>query len=172
MSARLARVVMITLLGLMVPATASGDEFGYKGWGPRVGISSDPDQVFGGVHFDLGEFAPHVRFQPSVEIGLGDDVLTLAGNFMVAYYFPVKAKVTPYAGGSLTAVYFDFDNDCGGFGTSFGGRNRCGDTDTEIGPAGVGGIETKLSGGARFLAELQLGFAELPEAKLTAGWTF
>ena len=33
------------------------DEFGLRGWGPRVGLAADPDQIVAGVHFDLGERA-------------------------------------------------------------------------------------------------------------------
>src|SRR5262245_8488909 len=50
---------------------------GWEGWGVRVGLSSDPDQAFGGVHFNLGHFARDVRFRPTIELGLGDDVTTL-----------------------------------------------------------------------------------------------
>lgn len=166
-----ARMIVVALLvAFVAPAASQAAEFGFRGWGPRVGISSDPDQVFVGAHFDLGEFAENVRFQPSFEIGFGDDTTTYAGNFMVAYYFPVEGEVTPYVGGQLSAVFFDFDN-CGDFPRQFT-NGSCDDSDTEIGPSAVGGIELKLESKARFLAELQLGFADLPEVKLLAGWTF
>jgi hypothetical protein len=141
------------------PASAEG--VGLRGWGPRVGVSDEPDQVVAGVHFDLGHLAKHVRWQPSADVGLGDDTLTLTGNVMVAYYFPGDWSVTPYAGGQLTAAYYDFDEDGGGD-----------DTETEIGPGAVGGIEMQLEGGNRFLAEVQFGFSDLPEVKVLAGWTF
>ncbi len=173
MNIRIQRVALLLLIILATPAIHHAEGFGFQGWGPRVGISSDPDQIFGGVHFDLGEFAPGVRFQPSAEIGLGDDVTTLTLNGMVSYYFTVDAPVKPYAGGQITAAFYDFDSDCKGFGNSFFGRNEtdC-DSETEIGPAAVGGIEMKLEGGSRFLAEMSLGFSDLPEMKITAGWTF
>jgi hypothetical protein len=144
------------------PVRAAEGEIGFRGWGPRVGISDDPDQVVGGVHFDLGEFARNVRWQPSFDAGFGDDVLTLTANFMVAYYFPVDGNVKPYAGGQLTAAYFDFDEDAGD------------DSETEIGVAAVGGMETRIGKGqTRFLAEVQIAFGDdLPDIKLLAGWTF
>ena len=159
---------IVALILFFAPGAAQAQEMGLKGWGPRVGVSTDPDQVVGGVQFDLGEFARNVRFQPSAEIGFGDHVTTLQFNAMVAYYFPIKAQVTPYAGGSISAAFYDFDSNCGGFGRSFG----CESHDTKIGPVGVGGIEMKLSGKRRFLAELQVGFTDLPDAKLVAGWLF
>ncbi len=173
MITRIQRIVLLLLLPVLsTPALAQSRGFGFQGWGPRVGISSDPDQVIGGVHFDLGDFARGVRFQPSAEIGFGDDVVTLLANGMVSYYFPIDAPVTPYAGGALTVAFYDFDSDCEGFGGRFGrGRGDC-DSETEIGPTAVGGIEMKLDGGSRFLAELNVGFADLPEVKVVAGWTF
>jgi hypothetical protein len=162
----------VILVSLFLPAAALAGDIGFRGWGPRVGISSNPDQIVGGAQFDFGEFASHVRLQPSAEIGFGDHVTTFQANVMVAYYFPVKSNVTPYAGGSLSAAFYNFDSTCRGFGNAAFGRNRCNDNTTEIGPVAVGGIETKLSNKARFLAELQLGFGDLPDAKLVAGWLF
>ena len=78
--------------------------------------------------------------------------------------------MTPYAGGQITAAYYDLDSDCAGFGGRFG--NVCDDSETEIGPAAVGGIEVDMDGGSRFLAEIQVGFSDLPDVKLIAGWTF
>lgn len=158
MARSLCLAIVAATLVLLAPATALAADIEFRGWGPRVGLSDNPDQVFGGVHFDLGEFAPRVRFQPSVEVGFGDDVTTIAGNVMVAYYFEVKGSFTPYAGGEVSVLFLDPDH---------------GDSDTEIGPAAVGGFETKLSDRTTFLVELQLGFSDdLPDAKLLAGWTF
>lgn len=147
-------------------AEAEGETgVGFRGWGPRVGVSSDADQALVGAQFDLGEFAPNVRWQPSIELGFGDDKASFYGNFMVAYYFPVKAAVTPYAGGQVTAWLFDQDgpDNNNGFDDGF---------NAEIGVYAVGGIETKLKGGSRFLAELQVGVGDVPDIRVLAGWTF
>jgi hypothetical protein len=152
----------------LVPAAALAGDIGLKSWGPRVGVSSNPDQIVGGVQFDLGEFAEHVRFQPSAEVAFGNHVNTIQANVMVAYYFPVESNITPYAGGSISAAFYDFSSSCRGFARGFG----CDHHDTRIAPIAVGGIETKLSGKRRFLAELQLGFGDLPDAKIMVGWLF
>jgi len=157
---------------IATPTAALADDFGYRAWGVRAGISSDPDQFVAGVHVDFGEFAKQVRFQPSAEIGVGDDVFTITGNIMVSYYFPIQASITPYAGGQITAAFYNLDHDCNGFGRRFGRPGACDDTETEIGPAAVGGIETNLQGGGKFLAEIQIGTGDLPDVKLLAGWTF
>jgi len=157
----------------LAAGAAQAAEVGWNGWGPRVGLQSDPDQVIGGVQFDLGEFAKHVRWQPSVEAGFGDDKISIYGNFMVSYYFPVEAAVTPYAGAQVQAWMFDNDGEnCDGNG------NHCDDGfddgfNAEIGLDAVGGIETKLKSGTRFLAELQVALTnDIPEIRVLVGWTF
>jgi hypothetical protein len=163
------------LAALLLVVTATGvhaADVGFRGWGPRVGLQSDPDQVIGGAHFDLGEFIEHLRWQPSVEIGFGDDIVSFFGNFMVSYYFPVDAKVTPYAGAQVQAWLFDFDEDGDAdFDADFDGDLDDG-FNAEIGLDAVGGIETKLKSGTRFLAELQVGIGDVPEIRVLAGWTF
>jgi hypothetical protein len=154
---------LVTALAAVLCAGEISAEVGYGGWGPRVGISDDPDQIVAGVHWDLGEFAPHVRWQPSVDFGFGEDALSLSGNLMVGYWFPTKAAVTPYAGGQVTAAYIDYDTD---------DKKNGDESETEIGVALVGGIETRLKSGTRFLVELQVGLGDIPDAKLLAGWTF
>ena len=145
----------------LVPGAARA-EVGLRGLGPRVGLSQGPDQILGGVQFDLGEFAKNVRWQPSVELGGGDHVTTLLGNFMVAYYFPIQSKVTPYAGGEVSLGWFRYSGD-----SEFGDETK-----TRIGPAAVGGIEMKLKGTTRFLAELQVGFNDVHDVRAMVGWTF
>ncbi len=149
---RVAMVVFLTTL----PVAAVAAESGFQGWGPRVGLTSDPDQVVGGVHFDMGEIVPNVRWEPNFEIGFGDNVTSFSGNVLFAYYFPIQSRVTPYAGGQLAAVFFDVDE---------------GGTETEIGVDAVGGIETPL-GRTRMFFELQLGFGDIHDAKILVGWKF
>ena len=153
---RLARIAFAGIVGLAAYGAAAAD-IGYHGWGPRVGVADNPDQVVVGAHWDLGEFTPNLRFQPSVEVGIGDDVNAFLGNFMVAWYFSPQGKVRPYVGGQVVVGWFDPDE---------------GDSDVEIGTAPVGGVEMKLDGGTRFLAEIQFGIGDIHDAKVMVGWTF
>ena len=59
---------------------SSSSQFGYQGWGVRAGLSNDVDQVVGGAQFNLGDVVTQLRFQPDVQLGLGDDVTTLYGT--------------------------------------------------------------------------------------------
>jgi len=54
-------------------ARSSREEEGVYGWGPHIGLGGDPDQLLLGLHFDVGRIAPRVRFQPDVELGIGDN---------------------------------------------------------------------------------------------------
>ncbi|GJM43537.1 MAG: hypothetical protein DHS20C21_03790 [Gemmatimonadota bacterium] len=139
----------------------SGADVGFRGWGPRVGLSLDPDQVHFGAHFDYGFLAPQVRFQPNVELGLGQHVRLFALNAEAAYRFTERWDVwSPYLGGGLGAnirMYEDgpYPNDR-----------------TELGLNLLGGIEKGLSDGDRFFIEVKFSLNDVPDLKATVGWTF
>jgi len=143
------------------PASASG----LRGWGPRVGLASDPDQVIAGIHWDAGRLAPRVRFQPDVEIGLGDDVFILGFTAPVHYRFPVKGDIHPYAGGGVTLGYVNVD-------LPAGADDRADDDDLEFAVDLIGGMEWQLRSGNLFFVEFDLLAGDLQDFQLVAGWTF
>jgi len=151
--------IAAVVLSLAAPAVPAQD-FGYRGWGPRVGVSEDPDQVFGGIHLDMGEFARNVRFQPNAELGIGDDLLLLAINLEAAYLFPVHQSWMPYAGGGLGLNYINYDSDIGG-----------GD-DTDLGVNILGGVQRVRSNAPDFFLEMKIGLDDSPDFKFAVGWTF
>ncbi len=159
------------VLVVVVPATAhagSESEVGFRGWGPRVGLTVDPDQIHLGAHVDFGNFARHVRFQPNLEVGFG--VVTLfALNFEAAYRFQSRWNVwTPYVGGGLGLNFVRGD-----LGHRWLGSHHFHDnTGAQAGLNILGGIEKGLRNGDRFFAEAKLGFSNSPDLKLTVGWTF
>ena len=106
-------VILVLLLAFSsVPALAQGTTgIRFDGWGVRFGLSADPDQVYGGVHFNLGEFAKDVRFRPTVEFGVGDDVCLLQALAEVHYVFSKVQVWKPYVGGGLGLAYADVDDD-------------------------------------------------------------
>ena len=146
----------VVVAGLAVPARAEGLSF--RGWGPRVGVSINPDQVFAGVHFNLGEIAHNLRFQPNLEIGYGDDELLIGGYFPALWMFKsVEGDWTPYAGGEIGFTYQDFDD---------------GGSDTDVALNAVGGGELMMKNNNRFFLEAKVGLIENPDVKVLAGWTF
>jgi len=147
----------VTLILVAAATAAHGGDIGYGGWGPRVGIGTDPDQVIVGVHFDLGEVAEHVVFTPDVELGLGDDHTILAFTAPFAYRWErlTGTEIVPYAGGGITAALVDTDRD---------------DTDAELALKALGGGEWPLERGRKFFVELQFVVGDVHDLELLAGW--
>src|SRR5262245_32531122 len=76
-------------------------------WGPRAGISSDPDQLVVGGQVVFTEIAPKISFEPDVELGFGDDVTLVALNGDFHYNFELSGSDwTPYAGFGIGVNFF------------------------------------------------------------------
>jgi opacity protein-like surface antigen len=158
---------LILALVLVVPASAQtsggGAGLGWEGWGVRVGASSDPDQVYGGFHFEMGHFAEDVRFRPTIELGVGDDVTLLQALAEVHYVFSKVQVWKPYVGGGIGLSHISLDDV----------PPQVDDSDTDIALMGIGGVETSLKSAARFFLELKIGFGDDdPDFKVGLGWTW
>lgn len=162
----LAAAATLLALGLAAsPATADPySDVGFRGWGPRIGLSSDPDQVHFGAHLDYGHFSRHVRFQPNLELGLSDNLSLLALNAEAAYRFSTEWEVwTPYLGGGVGVNIKNWDN----------GRNdHNSNSQTDLGVNLLGGIDKGLDNGDRFFVEAKVSLNDVPDLKVTVGWTF
>jgi opacity protein-like surface antigen len=143
-------------------AEASGTSgIGWNGWGVRVGLSADPDQVYAGFHFELGEFARDVRFRPTIEVGFGDDATLLQALAEVHYVFSKVQVWKPYVGGGVGWSWVKLDN-------VPAGRK---DSDSDLALMGIGGVETKMKSGTLLFFELKIGFGDDdPDLKLGVGW--
>jgi opacity protein-like surface antigen len=159
--ARCSIALLLFLAALAVPAQAesssSDSDIGWYGWGIRGGLADDPDQGLLGAHFNLGEFTRHLRFQPDVQFGFGDDHKTLFFTAPVHYRFVVGRSFTPYAGGGITFGWVDPDHRSG--------------TDFEAGVRAIGGLDWTKDG-TGFLLELNLGFGDIHDVQILAGWSF
>lgn len=158
-------LVVVFLLTLAAALPAAAQDLGPRGWGLRVGASSDPDQVLFGAHVDLGEVIDRLRLQPSLELGVGDDAVTLQGLVPVHYRFATGGEWTPYAGGGVLLALVDY-------GDEHSDRSRRDEEDFVIAPVAVGGLEWSRSGGRDLLFELQLGGGDAFDAKVVVGLTF
>ncbi|MBN1848759.1 MAG: hypothetical protein JW932_09255 [Deltaproteobacteria bacterium] len=131
----------------------------YTGWGVRAGVSSDPDQGYAGLHFNLGEFAKDVRFRPSLELGMGDDQTIIQMMGEVHYVFSKVQVWKPYIGGGLGLTYIDYDD-----------HHYRRDDDTEMTFTPIGGIETSINEKTNLFFELKLGLAgDHPDVKFGVG---
>ena len=143
--------------------TSYSSDIGYQGWGLRAGVASDVDQVVGGAHFNLGEFVPHLRFQPDVQLGAGDDHTTIYGTAPVYYRFGTETRFTPYAGGGLSAGFVDRDVPA---------NSNADDSEFEVGGKVTGGLEWPRPEGQAFFIEVSLGFGDVHDATILAAWSF
>jgi len=151
--------IAMTLIALAVPASAQ--DMGYRGLGPRVGVTSDPDQVFAGMQFNFGEFVPHLRFQPNFEFATGDDFDIISVTAPVHYRFVVQGNVVPYVGGGLTLAWVNADLPQGQSDSEF-----------EIAAKAIGGVEWPLRGANAFFLELNVGVGDIQDVAVVAGWMF
>ena len=128
------------------------------GAGLRAGVSGDPDQFFFGGHFDSGRIAGDLSFRPNVEVGIGDEVTTVAGNFEFVYWFPLRGHAASiYVGGGPAINFYRHDN----------GQDDS-NTDTEPGFNLLVGVAHR--GG--LFGELKVGLLDSPEVKFAVGYTW
>jgi opacity protein-like surface antigen len=149
---------VLVVLALGVPAVLGPGAS--ASWGPRVGVADDPDQVLVGVHWNAGNLARRVVLQPNAKLGFGSDVVAFLITVPAHYRFATSTNITPYAGGGVTAGILDYDG------------NHDNDSNFEIGIDAIGGLEWRIGAGRRFALELALGFGDLHDIQLYAGWTF
>jgi hypothetical protein len=158
------KIIALTLMiGLLftLPAWASNRGVGYRGFGPRVGLTINPDQVHVGAHIDFGDIAGNLMMLPNLEVGFGDDVTTIAPTFELDYRFrPDWGAWTPYLGGGMGPVFYSVKN---------GGSSKF-----KLGIYLQFGIGKGSSGSesGHFFLEGKLGLADAPDGKVTVGWTF
>jgi len=154
------RILVLSFLILTAAAGPVAAEVGPQGWGPRVGISSGPDQILFGAHFDFGNFAPNVGFRPHVHLGLGDNLTTLSAAADAFYRFTLtESSWRPYLGGTFGLLYVNVDR-------AFGDAS---DTDLQL--MLLGGVEGRF-GGNRMMFELKLELVDAPDLIALVGWTF
>jgi hypothetical protein len=141
----------IALAGLLVVV---GPAHAQAGIGIRGGISVNPDQAYFGGHVNVGPVVDRLWFRPNVEVGIGDNVTTLALNGEFAYWFGSRrAAWRPYVGaGPALNIFFPE----GGGSDSRAGLNFL------LGAAHRGG----------FFVEAKVGAFDSPDFKLGAGFTF
>ncbi len=155
--------IMVAGLLMAAGSASASPEYktGFIGWGPRGGITFNPDQIHVGAHIDFGNFAKHVRLQPNVELGFGDDVTVATANIEIAYRLtPDWTALTPFFGAGPSFAYYRIDSK---------GND---DSESETGLNLIAGIDKGFSGGNRLFLETTFGLGDLPDFKLTVGWTF
>lgn len=161
---KFACISCITLAALLPAASFAAGPTGAVGTsiGPRIGFSSGPDQFLFGGQMSIGEVAPKLSFDPSLELGFGDNRTVFAGNFDLHYHFVTSTTWKPYLGAGATVSVIDFSND------HFGDR----DNETDVGGAVIFGAGAPTRSGNQFFGELKLGLGDVPDLRFVVGWNF
>jgi hypothetical protein len=142
-------LAVITGLTALVPSQARAQ----VAPGIQGGLSLDPDQVYFGGHIETTPLVDRLRFRPSVDIGIGDDLTVAAFNFDFTYTFPGRQGWNFYVGAGPSINWYNADN--GGDATE-GGFNFL--------------LGAKQAGGLFF--EMKVGMADSPDLKFGVGYTF
>lgn len=158
----LKRLLLVCALGAATAATAQAQAV-VGGAGPRVGFSTGPDQLVFGGQLIIGEIAPQLTFDPSLEFGFGDHLTLISTNLDLHYHFVVQGSAwRPYAGGGVAINFVQFDNP-----PPFGD-----DSETDIGGSLIVGAGVPTQAGNRFFGELKLGLGDTADLKIMVGWNF
>jgi len=155
-------LLAVLTFGLLASPAAFAEtrSAGFHGIGPRLGVTVNPDQFHFGGHIDFGDLAANLMMLANLEIGVGDNLTTIAPSFEVDYRFrPDWGAWTPYLGGGAGPVFYSPEH---------------GDSFSKLGmylQFGVGkGSAGSQSG--HFFIEGKLGLVDAPDFKATVGWTF
>lgn len=155
-------IVLAIMFGLLctLPALAANRGVGFKGIGPRGGLTLNPDQIHFGGHIDFGDLADNLMMLANLEVGFGDDLTVVAPTFEVDYRFRSDwGAWTPYLGGGIGPIFYSADG--GGSGSELALYMQ----------AGIG-RGSAMSQSGHFFLEGKLGLIDAPDGKITVGWTF
>jgi hypothetical protein len=138
------RKLAIIVLLLLVTNTVFAD----VKTGVQAGFSSDPDQVYGGIRFDLGTLLPGFNLVAIGDIGFGEDVTLLSFMGDLQYKLPLGGSITPYFGFGVGYI-LNVSGGGDGFGLSI--------------PIGF-----KFDNS--YFVEVRLGFEDSPDLKVCLGF--
>lgn len=145
--------VCVLVAGVAMATILSASAASAQGIGVRAGASADPDQFYFGGHFETGELAEHVHFRPNLELGVGNDVTTVAANLELVYKAPLRRHPwSIYGGGGPAIIFYDFE------------RN----SETEGGFNLLGGFEHRDG----LFFEFKFGLIDSPDFKVGIGYSF
>ena len=155
--------VLLILAAFAATAVEAQQGFAFHGWGVRGGDSDRPDQFLVGVQADFGELIENLRFEPNVELGVGDDQTILSLSAPVFYRLPESGQFDFYGGGGIALGLVDRDE-----------ADEPGEDDgieLVIAPTIAAGLAWPV-GESEAGVELALSANELQNAKLVFRWMF
>ena len=152
-TARLTALFFAAAVVVLATAPASAQT---TAWGPRAGMSFNPDQVVLGAHVQI-PVATSLYLVPNADLAFGDDVFTIGLHGDLSYRFAGETSVRPYVGGGFS--YYNYDVDSEGV-----------DSQSETGVGVLGGVWLNANGTTPFFIEGKLYFSDsMPDFKAMAG---
>ena len=156
------RLLVVGALALL-PLVAHAASPTVTAFGPRLGVSVDPDQFVVGGQLSLQEFAPNWSFDPNLELGFGDNLTDIAFNLDAYYHLRLSGSDwRPYLGGGLGVNFVSWD-------APLGTRD---DSDTQVGLNLVAGLTIPARSGDHWFTELRFGVGDVPTLKIMGGRNF
>ncbi len=156
--------VALLLVTFFYSQSAQAADIGYRGWGLRGGFGFDIDQIVLGMHTDFGTLSEdNFHLQPNVEVGFGDDFLTVGVAGDVKYML-IGDDVQPFLTAGLQITYVSYDNG----DKVLGGGN---DSETELGFNLGGGINFDI-GDKDYFLEGRLGVEGAHDLRVMLGMFF
>ncbi len=144
------RVCLIAAGTAVVLALMAAPAAAQVSFGPRAGLSGNPDQFFVGGHVESADLGHKVTFRPNVEAGFGSDLTLITVNLELVHWMSLKnSRWQAYAGG--------------GAGTNFW------ITDVEKTMYGALNIVFGVQHDQGLFAEMKVGIE--PSVKLTVGYS-
>jgi hypothetical protein len=87
---------------LMIVVLTAAPALAQVSFGPRAGLSGNPDQFFVGAHVESMDLGHRTTFRPNVEAGFGDDVTLVTVDLDLVHWMPLKnSRWQVYAGGGI-----------------------------------------------------------------------
>jgi hypothetical protein len=120
--------------------------------GVQGGVSIDPDQVYFGGHVRSAPLVDRLRFRPSLDVGIGEDITMVAVNFDFTYGFPARGPWNLYVGA----------------GPSVNFRHNNGGSNTGAGFEFIVGAQQRDG----LFFEAKIGAGDAANLKLGVGYTF
>lgn len=145
-------VMALALVILSASAVAAQARFGLRG-----GFGLKPDQFVIGGQAEVGNLS-FARIVPSVDVGFGDNVTTIAfnGDFLLRVNIP-DASIELYGGGGPTVLYADQSN---------------ASSDWNLGLTLVVGGRLPVGGKHAVNLEGRIGIGDVPDFRLIAAIVF
>ncbi len=158
------RQLLLAAVLVILPAAAHAAGPVVLSGGPRVGISSSPDQFYIGGQLELGDFAPPWTVDPSLDLGFGDNETVIGLNLDGLYHLTLNnSDWTPYLGAGLGIANISIDEPPGTPDVS----------ETQAGLNVILGVSAPTRGGSRWFSELRFGVgSDFPALKLLGGMNF